>query len=228
MSCGVIGITTAAEPIMPMHKGFTLIELAIVLAVAAIVITGMLLAGDGVFGRAGVTSLLSNIKDLATASREFKVRYGYPPGDLPDAGTYITANGGVSGTCNYAASSTTNGIVDTSIERDCALEHLVKAGMLSKAEYDSSGARYYIGVVGNTADSITLWFNSTTNENVVRITNVRCELAQEIERKLDNATIDNTPFKGGVVTARDAADSVIENCSSGGTNDPVSSLLIKY
>jgi prepilin-type N-terminal cleavage/methylation domain-containing protein len=212
-----------------MNKGFTLIELAIVLAVAAIIIAGIIVTGDSVFGRAGVTSLLANTKDLATASREFKVRYGHFPGDLPKAGTYITGNGGLSGVCaNDNGTSIGDGLVNSSTESNCAVEHLVKANMLTKAEYDSAAARYYIGVLGSTAESISLWFNSETNENVVRIRNVRCEVAQEMERKLDNATIDNTPFKGGAVTARDAADSVIESCSSGGTNDPVPNLLIKY
>jgi prepilin-type N-terminal cleavage/methylation domain-containing protein len=210
-------------------KGFTLIELGIVLAVAAIVIAGILMAGDGVFGRAGVTSLLSNVKDLATASREFKVRYGYPPGDLPNAGTHITANGGISGGCNYAVSgSVGNGIVDSATESNCALEHLVKAGMLSKVEYDASAARYYIKLVGGTADSVTLWFDSGSNRNAVRITNVPCEHAQELERKLDSATTDNKPFAKGAVTARDASDAGIDTCSSGGSNDPVASVLIRY
>lgn len=212
-----------------MNKGFTLIELAIVLAVAAIVVAGVLLASDSVVGRANIASFLSNIKDLATASREFKARYGYFPGDLPNAGTHITAGGGISGSCNYAPNSDHgNGIVNTSTESNCALEHLVKAGMLNKLEYDSSATQYYIKLPTGVAASIGLWFNSATNENALRIVNIRCDVAQEIERKFDNATINNKPFSQGVVTARDGADTVIDNCSVGGTNDPVATLLIKY
>ena len=210
-------------------QGFTLIEMAIVLAVAAIVIAGVLVAGDSLFGRAGVTSLLSNVKDLATASREFKARYGYPPGDLPNAGGHITANGGISADCSYAVSgSVGNGIVDSATESKCALEHLVKAGLLSKVEYDASATHYYIKLVGGTAESISLWYDPDSNRNVIRITRIPCEHAQELERKLDNATDDNKPFAKGAVTARDASDAVIETCTSGGSNDPVASLLIRY
>src|SRR5690606_11017030 len=99
-----------------------------------------------------------------------------------------------------------DGIVNKAHESDCALEHLVKAGMLSKVEYDSSAGRYYVRLVGGTADSVSLWFDESTNENAIRVGNARCEVAQEIDRKLDNATIDNKPFSSGAVTARNAAD----------------------
>jgi prepilin-type N-terminal cleavage/methylation domain-containing protein len=225
-------------------QGFTLIEISIVLAVVGLIITGVLLSGGTIFGRAGVSSLLASIKDLAAASRDFKARYGYFPGDLPNAQTYITTNGGVSAACNYPAGGTTgNGIVDTSLESDCSLEHLLKAGMLTKLDFDKANNHFVIN--SNAADGvrILLSYKSDTNENVIKISNLPCELALEIDRKFDSATNNNTPFLQGFVTGDSAVSidrttlatqtnpiSAIANCIPGDDKsfDPVPTVMIKY
>jgi prepilin-type N-terminal cleavage/methylation domain-containing protein len=208
--------------------GFSLIEIAIVLGVITLIAAAVLTSGGGLFGRAGTASLLSNIKDLAAASREFKTRYSYFPGDLPNAGTYITANGGISAGCTYApGGSVGNGIVDTGTESDCALEHLVKSGMLGKIDYD--GARYVISHPGiGPGVRASLWFDAASNANAVRVSDLPCEAALEIERKLDSASVGNTPFSEGSVRARDASNAPIQTCVPGSANDPVPMLLIRY
>lgn len=210
--------------------GFTLIEIAIVLAIIALITAAALVTGDSLFGRSGMASLLASIKDLAAASREFKVRYSYFPGDLPNAATYVTGNGGVSGGCHYATSGTVgNGIVDTAIESDCALEHLVKAGMLRGIDYDSASGRYAVAINNwSTGTRVSLWFDPDSNVNAVRVSNLPCDVALEVERKLDSATSGNTPFTEGSVRARNAANASIQTCSPGTTNDPVAALLIRY
>jgi prepilin-type N-terminal cleavage/methylation domain-containing protein len=196
-------------------RGFSLVEIAIVLAVIGALVAAVLVKGGAVFGRANTASLLANIKDLAAESRDFKARYSYFPGDLPNAGTYIA---GVSGGCSYAPGGDVgNGIVNTETESDCALEHLVKAGMLAKADYD--GSRY---VIANSGVRVSLW--SADSLNVVRISNVPCDVALEIDRKLDSASTGNTPFTEGSVRA--AAG--IQTCVPASTNDPVTALLIRY
>lgn len=223
-------------------SGFTLIELAIVVAIIGMIAAAIMLSGGGVFGRTGVASLLSNVKDLATASREFKARYGYFPGDMPNAGGFITANGGISEECNYAPGGRVgDGIVnDTETnpnppESDCALEHLVKAGFLSKVEYDASTRKYFIPSTVGAKVRVSLWFNETTRENAIRITNLPCDLALDLDRKLDSPSPDNRPFHGpGAVTARrylgGGVTEPIDNCTVGNPAeyDPVPILLIKY
>ena len=205
-----------------------MIEMAIVIVVIGLILGAVLISGSSVFGRAGVASLLSNIKDLATASRDFKTRYSYFPGDLPNAGTYITANGGISAGCTYSiAGNVGNGIVDTQTESDCALEHLVKAGVLSKVDYDPNTSKYFITSSVGAGVRLSLWYNPATNENVVRVSSLPCDVALEIDRKLDSATA-NTPFSQGVVLAWDTSGAIIQTCISGSTNDPVPALLIKY
>ncbi len=211
-------------------QGFTLIEIAVVLAIFGLIAAGVLITGGSVFGRAGVTSLLSSIKDLAAASRDFKTRYGYFPGDLPIAGNYFTTNGGISPGCSYPIGGAVgNGIVNTPTESDCALEHLVKAGMVSKVDYNSALGKYVITSNVSAGVTVSLWFDSESNVNAVRVSNLPCEIALEIDRKLDSATTGNTPFsQPGSVIAQDASGTPIAHCSPGAINDPVPALLIKY
>jgi prepilin-type N-terminal cleavage/methylation domain-containing protein len=205
-----------------LHRGFTLIEIAIALTVISLVLGGILIAGNVLIERSRVASLLSKIKDLGTASRDFKSRYGYFPGDLPNATTYIT---GISAGCSYAVTvvGVGNGLVDTATESTCALEHLVRAGLLTKIEQDQTG-NYVIRSQFGTGQ-VSLWFDNTTNQNVIRITALPCDIALEIDRKLDNDS--TTPFSQGTVLGIDTAGGIIQTCTVGGTNDPLT-LLIGY
>ena len=207
--------------------------------IIGIIAVGAVLTGRSVLARARVASLLANVKDLATASREFKTRYGYYPGDLPSAGTYITLDVGTGCTDGTAVANMGNGIVDTSKESNCALEHLVKAGMLSKLDYDSANNKYTINSPIAPGVQVSLWVNSATNENVVRITNLPCDVALEMDSRFDSGTTTTppTPFSQGWVIAQDATNTQIQNCIpsgavsggvSGPVNDPVPTLLIKY
>lgn len=218
-------------------NGFSLLEIAVVLAIISLLAAAILMTGGSLFGRAGTASLLSNIQDLAAVSREFKTRYSYFPGDLPNAGTYITANGGISVGCSYSPGGTVgdglvNGPPNDDKESDCALEHLVKAGMLTKVDHD--GSRYVISHSNIGPDvRVSLWFDPDANVNAVRISNLPCEAALEIDRKLDSITPDNKPFSEGSVRARNAVDTIIEFCIAAGpgnpgVNDPVPTLLIRY
>ena len=206
------------------ERGFTLVEIAIALTVISLILGGIIVGASSVIENAKTNSLLEQIKDLAAASRDFKSRYGYYPGDLPNAGTLITTDGGVSAGCSYPAvissiSSAGNGIVNTSTESRCALEHLVKARMIGKVEM--SGSNYVINhPLGG--GEVSLWFTSA-NENAIRVTNLPCEIALRIDSKFDNAS--STPLASGFVASNNAG---ITGCTPGGVNDPVAVLLISY
>lgn len=214
-------------------RGFTLAEVAMVLIIVGALVTGILAASQSVLYKTRLASLISSVKDLAVAAQAFKTRYGYFPGDLPNAGTYITTNGGVSAGCIYAIGGLVgDGLVNSATESDCALEHMVKAGSLSKVDYD--GARYFIpSTIGAGNVTISLWFNALTNENVVRVINLPCEAALDLDRRFDSGTAGNTPFSQGWLTAQDGAAVQIANCipagnAGGPVNDPVPTVLIKY
>lgn len=204
-------------------SGYTLIEVAIVLIVATLLLGGVFAGGAAVLENARTATLLGQIKDLAAASRDFKSRYGYYPGDLPNAASLIATDGGVSAGCSYAAAApAANGIVDSETERACALEHLLKARLLSKMELN--GGRYRI-THPFASGEVSLW-HTASNENAVRITNLPCRIALRVDDKLDNAS--NMPLLLGFVVGLDSTGAAIRTCTSGGAFDPVPALLVRY
>lgn len=214
---------------MRRHRGFSLIELAIVLAVITLIAGALLLAKDSVVARAQTADLISTIKDLAQASKDFKARYSYYPGDLPNAGNYVTANGGISAGCSVpAGGSQGNGLVDTEAESACGLQELVKAGLLSKIQFDQSSGNYVIRSMIGQGTQVSLWRDSNTNTNAVRVTQLPCTVALELDSKLDNDSDGGTPLSQGSVIGQDGSGGTIANCVSGGTNDPVAILLVRY
>ena len=206
------------------QRGFTLVELSIALVVIALLIGGIVIGGSALIESTKVSSLVSQIKDLSVAAREFKARYGYYPGDLPDAGTLITTDGGISGGCSYARSATVgNGLVDTATESGCAIEHLVKARLLSKVEMvDGTYVIQHPFGGGNVSLSVI----AATKENAISVTNIPCGVALQIDGKLDNNSV--TPLGEGTVTGLDSSNAAINTCIPGGASDPVAVLLIRY
>jgi prepilin-type N-terminal cleavage/methylation domain-containing protein len=63
-------------------RGFTLIELAIVLVVIGLVVGGVLVGRD-LIGAATMRAQLSQIEQLNTGVATFRDKYGGIPGDLP-------------------------------------------------------------------------------------------------------------------------------------------------
>jgi prepilin-type N-terminal cleavage/methylation domain-containing protein len=63
-------------------KGFTLIELSVVLVVIGLIIGGILV-GRVLIKSAEINSLISQKQEYETAVNAFKLKYGYLPGDMP-------------------------------------------------------------------------------------------------------------------------------------------------
>lgn len=205
------------------QRGYTLIELAIVLVVVGLFLGGVFVGGSAVLENARTAALLGQIKDLAGASRDFKSRYGYYPGDLPNAATLITTDGGVSASCSYGAfGNVGDGIVNSTQETACALEHLVKARMLSKVESSAGSYRIPHPFGGG---EVSFW-HTPGNENAVRVTNVPCRIALRVDEKLDNAS--SVPLLSGMVVGFDAGGVAVRSCTSGGVHDPIPVLLVSY
>jgi prepilin-type N-terminal cleavage/methylation domain-containing protein len=209
------------------QAGFSLAELAIVLTIIALLAAGIVVGGRALISRGEVSDLIAKIQDLTAAARDFRARYGYPPGDLPNAAAILTADGGVSAGCSYAATGQVgNGLVDTATERRCALEHLVKAGLIQRLDYDSATASYRIPLSGGA--TLDLGVLAATRQNAARITGLDCEQALELDRKLDTSPSANAPFSEGAIQALDGAGATLTTCVPGQDNDPVPTLVVRY
>jgi prepilin-type N-terminal cleavage/methylation domain-containing protein len=90
------------------QKGFTLIELSIVLVIIGL-ITGGVLVGRDLIAAATVRAQISQIEKYQTAVNTFRGKYGYLPGDIPDpnAGQYGFAARG-----QYGGEGDGNGLLE--------------------------------------------------------------------------------------------------------------------
>jgi prepilin-type N-terminal cleavage/methylation domain-containing protein len=67
----------------PLKKGFTLIELSIVMVIIGLIIGGVVVGRD-LISAAGVRAQISQIEKYQAAVNTFRGKYGYLPGDIPN------------------------------------------------------------------------------------------------------------------------------------------------
>lgn len=76
------------------EKGFTLVEMSIVLVIIGLIIGGVLV-GQDLIRQAETTALIGQIQEYDTAMHTFKTKYGTLPGDLPSASSVLPATTGI-------------------------------------------------------------------------------------------------------------------------------------
>ena len=203
---------------MNKSKGFTLIEIAIVITIIGILLGAILLRSGSVIGNAKTTDTIALVKDLSAAVNDFKTRYHYLPGDLPLAGNDIP---GIGAPCNISPPGTIgDGKIDPDTspgigETTCVAEHLVRAGLI-KGGTTGIFTRHGAGTpdVLVTARRTTNWMGAlppTFPANVlneIQLLNQPCETAQGLDSKLDDGIFD----KGNIQ---------YPSCTPGSSTDPV-------
>lgn len=201
---------------MNKSKGFTLIEIAIVLTIIGILLGAILLRSGSVIGNAKTTDTIALIKDLSAAINDFRNRYHYLPGDMPKAGDDIS--GIISGSaCDIATTTASigNGQIDTPDEVACVAEHLVRAGLIKGStngifsKNNLSSTPDVLVTARRTSGSLPPAFSPTVL-NEIEFTNQPCETAKAIDSKLDDGD-----FATGNIRAS------VTSCTPGSSNDPV-------
>lgn len=172
-------------------KGFTLVEIAIVVAVIGLLLAAVMSRSSFVIGNAKTNDTIALIKDLTAAINEFRARYHYLPGDMPKAGDNIT---GMSAGCDIAVGATTtigNGQIDTAAEVGCVAEHLVRAGLIKGSttgifsRNNSSANADVVFTARRTTGLLPPTFPSKVI-NEIQLLNQPCQTAQDIDAKLDD------------------------------------------
>lgn len=187
------------------HRGFTLVEMAIVLVVIGLILTGILNA-QSVIRNARIKDTIRTVLDMSAASRQFRDRYGNWPGDLPTA---VASIPGLTATCIGDG----NGQVGSVAESDCASEELIRSGMLrgtagspirisgSVTLSITGGAAALSGVPGLPANWV----------NVVRIQNIDCDIAIQLDRATDDGNVTTGYFRTNTVCPGEDENIVVAN-----------------
>lgn len=183
---------------MNKSRGFTLIEISIVLVIIGLLLGAILLRSGSVIGNTKATSTISLIKDLSGAVADFKNRYHYLPGDMPKAADDIPS---VSEICNIVTSEKIgNGLIDdTTAEKPCVAEHLVLAGFIKGSTTGilspfNGGTTPDVFVLANNLSATfgtaykfgTPTLTPVTVQNVIEIQNIPCDAANAIDSKIDD------------------------------------------
>jgi len=116
--------------------GFTLVEVAIVLVIIALILGGVF-KGQALIDNARVRSLSTEVSGIQTAWNSFQERYRSIPGDFPKASTQIDS---------AASPGNGNGRIDGSQERAGVWQQLSLAGFIS-GQYD--GAQSSVGTAND-------------------------------------------------------------------------------
>ena len=114
-------ISTEVGSMQQKQKGFTLIEIAIVLLIIGLLLGGVL-KGQSMINSARVRAIANDLSGIETAWVSFQDRYQSLPGDYSRASTHI-----VSG----AADGNANARVDTVAEAGAVWQHLAGAGFIT-------------------------------------------------------------------------------------------------
>ncbi|MGQ0711804.1 MAG: type II secretion system protein [Rhodoferax sp.] len=189
------------------QRGFTLVEIAVVLVIIGIILGGVLNARS-IMRNASVKDVARAVGDIATAAQQFKGRYGVWPGDLPNANTVIPD---VSAACNGNAN-----LVIEPAEVACATEELIRASMVR-------------GDVGgplriNGTHTVTLISRASAAAlpglgglptgwgNVVRIANrLDCDMVIQVDRILDDGGPTTGNFRAGTACPGQDENTIVDN-----------------
>jgi prepilin-type N-terminal cleavage/methylation domain-containing protein len=110
------------------QKGFTLIEIAIVLVIIGLLLGGVL-KGQELINTARVRALNNTVDGITAAWFSFQDRYRAFPGDYLTARAVVNLSDGAGGA--VAGGGDGNGLVDSDIERGRVWLHLESAGYIT-------------------------------------------------------------------------------------------------
>ncbi len=180
------------------HKGFTLIEIAIVLVIIGLLLGGVL-QGQQLIENSRVRKAVNDFSGISAGTFSYQDRYGKLPGDDPGAkltrgASWPDAN----------ATATSNGAIDASLADTFAgtgevakfFQNLRSAGFIAGNPADTGAAALpqnpFGGVTGLTSASV----NNQLNGLKICMSNVNGSSAMALDTDLDDGQIATGRFRG--------------------------------
>ncbi len=188
------------------QKGFTLIEIAIVLVIIGLLLGGVL-KGQELIQNARVRNIIAQQDGIKAAFFGFQDRYRGIPGDY----TKANANANIPGAGTTCGPTTSDSLIDTTDKSICAWYQLSKAGFItgnytgtgSVADPTNSPSNPFGGLMqlifdNIYADGATLAGGVSTIPSVHNIktgTNIPATILAEVDRKIDDGTPNTGNFR---------------------------------
>ena len=179
---------------MMQGKGFTLVELAIVITIIGLLIAGVL-KGQSLINDAKVSSAITLAQDISVAVNAFKQQYHLLPGDMLITTEFPTLR---TECLTGAKKGNNNGIIEAGLsgvpdESSCVPEVLFLAG-LAKVDQENNVPvfkSYYGSVTVKAASQSTVSGFSPSIIHIVEFSNLPCDFVQAMDRKMDNDNLAN-------------------------------------
>lgn len=190
------------------QKGFTLVEIAVVLVIVGLLLGGVL-KGQELIANARARSLISDMQGIQTAYYGFQDRYRHIPGDWGAAGTAIP------GAVSCAGAVCGNGLIDNAAESLVAFNQLQAAGFIG-GSYNATGPASALNSPTNKWGGV---MQIITDDNyqvapegtAARVTNIKTggqipvAVVREVDVKLDNEDPSGGAFRLSTWNNGDAA-----------------------
>lgn len=191
------------------QHGFTLVEMAIIVVLAGILLAAGVMAGRGMISRAQTQDVLKIIGDLQGAATSFKQRYGYLPGDwifvanqLPNVLAAQTGNGDGLITGTLPAT----GLAPPNSEIDYAPLDLYAAGLIGKMGttnlqriQSQFGGVHMAQANINANTSAAYILANPAVKNVIVFFNLPCDVILEVDRAIDDGNDQTGRAQGSAV-----------------------------
>ena len=173
-------------------KGFTLVEVAIVLVIIGLIV-GAVLKGSVLIESAKYKTFLKSITDYQEMVGKFQEKYNALPGDIADVKMRIS---------NSLVAGNSNGRIQGVSEEKNFWLHLVASGLAS-GDYSSDPPHHPYPGDGKIK---VHWRGAPINKNCLEINGIPALVAKRLDRDID----DEDPTKGSVIKG------VSTGCVSGG------------
>lgn len=202
--------------------GFTLIELSIVLVIIGLIMVAVF-KGQSLIGVSSSQAALAAVKDLATAMDAFRDRYGYLPGDMPNATMQVP--GVVANSCSVTANGNGDGNIDAG-EVACVPLHLFRAGFIKGGTgtitLTVGGTNMTVRAILRTGSAAnTAYPFPSSTRNLIELLNVPCQIALDLDSKTDDGNFATGNTRASVATC-------VPTGNAGAINDPVPAIAVAF
>lgn len=201
---------------MNRQRGFNLVEMAVVLLIIGLILGGIF-KGQSALVQGGRThDAIQIATDLSGIMIEFKNQYHYLPGDFPANGEIpglsadCSAGGARGGNGNGLIGGSTPTALDPHDESSCIAEQLSKAGFIKGSDVAMQTAFGPVRVIARRSSLSALSDDSVLSNrrfmNVIEFDNLPCDVAMEIDRKIDNSDLSSGNVQSDAASAACSPD----------------------